>query len=88
MRALDTINKPNLKEESSISLCVCFFRNIRSTLVIKINIISYLSNSSQPTLNLKCNRPSHWAINKLIKSNNRIEDTRCRIETITGHQFQ
>ena len=41
----------------------------------------------QPTLNLKCNRSSHWSINKLITANDRIGDTCCRFETITGHQF-
>ena len=41
----------------------------------------------QPTLNLKRNRSSHWSINKLITANDRIGDTCCRIETITGHQF-
>ena len=43
--------------------------------------------SSQTTLNMKRNRPSHWSINKLITANDRMWDTCCRIETITGHQF-
>ena len=47
-----------------------------------------MSNSLQPTLNLKRNRSSHWSINKLITAIDRIEDTCCRIETITGHQFK
>ena len=38
-------------------------------------------------LNLKRNRQSHWLINKLITANDRIGDTCCPIETITGHQF-
>ena len=46
-----------------------------------------MSNSLQPTLNLKCNRPSHWLINKLITADDRIGDTCCRFETITGPQF-
>ena len=41
----------------------------------------------QPALNLKCNRSSHWSINKLITANDRIGDTCCRFETITGHQL-
>ena len=36
---------------------------------------------------MKRNRSSHWSINKLITANDRIGDTCCRIETITGHQF-
>ena len=64
-----------------------FFRKTRFALVIKINKISKLSNSLQPTLNLKCTRSSHWSINKLITANDRIGDTCCRFETTTGHQF-
>ena len=41
----------------------------------------------QPTLYLKCNRPSHWSINKLITANDRLGDTCCRNEMITWHQF-
>ena len=87
MKALDTIK--STKFEAGIQyLSVLFFsRKTRFALVIKINKISYLSNSLQPTLNLKCTRSSHWSINKLITANDRIGDTCCRFETITGHQF-
>ena len=56
--------------------------------MIKISKISLLFNSFQPTLNLKRNRQSHWAINELITADGRLGDTCCRIETITGHQFK
>ena len=58
----------SIKFEGGIQYLIVylFFRKIRFTLVIKINIISYLSNSLQPMLNLTRNRPSHWSINELI----------------------
>ena len=64
-----------------------YFHKTHVALVVKFNKISLQSNSLQPTLNLKRNRPPHWSINKLITAYDRIGDTCCRIETITGHQF-
>ena len=70
-------------------MCICFFRKTRFAFKIsdKINKISYLSNSLQPMLNLKRNRPSHWLIDKLIIAYDTIWVFCCRIETIIGHQF-
>ena len=87
MRALDTIKSTKFEAEIQYLSVYLFFRKTRFALVIKINKISLLSNSLHPTLNLKCNRSSHWSINKLITANDRIGDTCCRFETITGHQF-
>ena len=64
-----------------------YFHKTRVALVVKFNKISLQTNSLQPTLNLKRNRPPHWSINKLIAAYDRIGNTCCRIETITGHQF-
>ena len=53
MRALDPIKSTKVEGGIQYLIVYLFFRKIRLTLVIKINMISYLSNSLQPTLNLK-----------------------------------
>ena len=88
MRVLDTIKSTKFEAGTQYLNVYLFFRKTRVAFVIKFNKISYQSNSLQPTLNLKRDRPPHWSINKLITANDRIGDTCCRIETITGHQFR
>ena len=88
MIAIDTIDSTKFEAGIQYLNVYLFFpRKTCFALVIKIYIIPLLSTSLQPTLNWKSNRPSHWSINKLITGNDRIEDTCCRIETITGYQF-
>ena len=84
MRALDTIKSTKFEAGFQYLSVHLFFRKSRFALVIKV---TKYCNCLQPTLNLKRNRSSHWSINKLITANDRIGDTCCRIETITGHQF-
>ena len=87
MRVINTIKSTKFERRIQYIIVYLFFLQKSFTLVIKINIILYLSISLQPTLDLKRNRPSHWSISRLITANKRIDDTCCRIETITGHQF-
>ena len=79
MRVLETIKSTKFEAGIQYLNVYLYFHKTRVALVIKFNKISQQSNS---------NRPPHWSINKLITANDRIGDTCCRIEMITGHQFK
>ena len=87
MRVLGTIKSTKFEAGIQYLNVYFYFHKTRVALAIKFNKKIVTVQQFATHLNLKRNRPPHWSINKLITANDRIGDTCCRIETITGHQF-